>query len=249
MKKETAITILQEYNQWRRGENMMISMPNTKDIGEAIDEAIKVLKDSRALAVEPEIERKTGWYVVDQPGWEDYISYEDLENNIRYGLTSNGDWFTGSISEVDWSHMIPATKHQIHTKIGEYIRNRGYKAGVQVKSMVTGTHYTLDDSGLEFNDWSRCVKFGGITIMRNGEWSKIVKRAPVEGLKSSSNHFENEALYSLINGITKTGPFNICNSQSSIVMAVEDFNKIVESFPEDTNIDDIARYIFSQIKK
>lgn len=175
MKKETAITILQEYNQWRRGENMMISMPNTKDIGEALDEAIKVLKESISEDTKPEPEHKSGWYVINDPKWEKYISYENLQDGVRYGLSSAGGWFAGRTGVIDWSCMIPATGDQIHTKIGNYIRSKGYREGTRVRSMVTGRQHTLDHHGLEFDNWSKCIKFGGVTIMKNGEWTEIIQ--------------------------------------------------------------------------
>ena len=44
MNKEEAIKTLEEFNKWRRA-NEDIDMPDPKDIGKAIDFAIKYLKD------------------------------------------------------------------------------------------------------------------------------------------------------------------------------------------------------------
>lgn len=46
MTKEKAVRILKEYQRWRRDENVPSKwkMPDTKDIGKAIDYAIKILE-------------------------------------------------------------------------------------------------------------------------------------------------------------------------------------------------------------
>lgn len=274
MKIETAITILQEYNQWRRGENMMISMPNTKDIGEAIDEAIKVLKDSLALATDPEIERRTGWYVVDETDWEEYISYEDLENNTRYGLTSNGDWFTGSIGEVDWSHMVPATEEQIKTKVGNYIKSKGYKVGTVVKSMVTGKVHPILIDDLRVNDYSKCIMFGGVTIMKKGRWSPIFgNKLEDDGIELSVplKDLHPVIAYSLVSSFKyisspkedtkglKSSPkkgdssfddvrkaLDITSEQNVAIFTMEEFAEILSSLPDNIELKGVVEHIFSK---
>lgn len=44
MDKQKVIKILEQYNKWRRANEDM-DMPDPKDIGKAIDFAIKYLKD------------------------------------------------------------------------------------------------------------------------------------------------------------------------------------------------------------
>ena len=104
MKKETAITTLEDYNIWRRGGDID-EMPDVTTIGEAIDEAIKVLKESITVTSKPETEHKTGWYVVNAPGWEKYIAYEDLENGKIYGVNKDGDWFDVIEKRMYWGEL------------------------------------------------------------------------------------------------------------------------------------------------
>lgn len=44
MTKQQALEILIQYNRWRRSDEF-VAMPSSKDIGKAIDVAIKILKD------------------------------------------------------------------------------------------------------------------------------------------------------------------------------------------------------------
>ena len=48
MTTKEAIKVLKTHNRWRRGER--IRMPNSTDIGVAIDKAIKVMEDIDSIA-------------------------------------------------------------------------------------------------------------------------------------------------------------------------------------------------------
>jgi hypothetical protein len=60
MKIDKVIELLEKHNAWRRDQDGVIPMQDTKEIGEAIDEALKILKAYRNAMKTIETYAKTG---------------------------------------------------------------------------------------------------------------------------------------------------------------------------------------------
>lgn len=105
-----------------------------------------------------------------------WMAYYDTTNNTVYGTNFNGKWFMRDhlLDPDAISTQSYATHKEINKRLLKLAVEMGYAEGVMVESIITKSPYVIENQITEYDECSNRLKFGGVTIMQRGRWTKII---------------------------------------------------------------------------
>jgi len=119
------------------------------------------------------------WYYISYLSMERLFNFSgdyDINNNpLGYGFNSSNEFI--DFDSFGWAYdtIQLATNEQVRESLIKEAKKRGYKAGVTVKSAISGNKLYITKCNLIFNEILNNLYMDIVCIFYDGKWAEIVE--------------------------------------------------------------------------
>ena len=121
-----------------------------------------------------------GWYKgleSDEDYKKTFVCYSD---GACYGFSTSGNWTTTFNNSGDFfikNRCRKATTQEIETALIKEAKKRGFKEGVEIKSLLSGSVCRARSGEFGYNEDYNTLSFFCTWIFKDGEWSDVVENS------------------------------------------------------------------------